>query len=110
MFYQRKSLTDATKSDAYLVYSEWGPQSRIPRPARLRELFPAVAEVDLQGWIAEFQEVQREIWRYAETGGPRLRPRDVFVAHMRNRFAFMNEAAMGRAWSLAVYYTVHEGY
>lgn len=98
------------KSDAYLVYTEWGPDRRIARPERLAALFPGVDEATRVGWMEDFDQVERAIWRYAETGGPRLKSMSAFRNHMTAAFPFMNDDALGRAWSLAVYYTVHEGY
>jgi hypothetical protein len=103
-------MSDTTKSEAYLIYSEWGPSSRIPRDERLAEQFPDLDEAMRTAWMAEFDQVEREIWRFAESGGPRLHSLDAFKRRMTTAFPFMNDDALGRAWSLATYYTVHEGY
>lgn len=105
-----KSPADKTKSKAYLIYSEWGPDRRIPRADRLASLFPDADEGTCSSWMADFDRIEREIWRFAESGGPRLGSLDTFKKHMAGLFPFMDDAALGRAWSLAVYYTVHEGY
>lgn len=106
---RRKSVNHA-KSDAYLIYTEWGPNRSIPRAERLAALFADVDEATRAAWMADFDEVEREIWRFAETGGPRLHSLDDFKRRMAAAFPFMTDDALGRAWSLAVYYTVHEGY
>ncbi len=106
---QHDPTTDETKSEAYLVYSEWGPDLRIPRDERLAACFPALTAEERVEWMALFDAVEREIWRYAETGNVRLHfPR--FEKHMRECFPFMNDAVLKRAWWLVGYYTWHEGY
>ena len=102
--------SDNTKSEAYLVYAEWGPDRRIPRDERLAACFPTLTDVERAEWMAIFDAVEREIWRYAETGNVRLHPFLRFAEHMRDRFPFMNDAALRKAWWLAGYYTWHEGY
>lgn len=101
---------DKLKSKAYLVYSEWGPDRRIPRPERLADVFPDMDEATRLAWMAEFDRVDGAIWDYAETGGVRLHSRDDFIKHMAGTFPFLSDEALGRTWSLAAYYTVHEGY
>ncbi len=102
--------SDKTKSKAYLVYAEWGPDLRIPRDERLAACFPALSAVERVEWIALFDAVEQEIWRYAKTGDARLHPFLRFAKHMRVRFPFMNDAALRKAWWLTGYYTWHEGY
>ena len=102
--------SDKTKSEAYLVYAEWGPDRRIPRDERLAAVFPAQTAEERVEWMALFDTIEQEIWRYAETGNARLHPFLRFAKHMRERFPFMNYAALQKAWGLAVYYTIHEGY
>lgn len=110
MWHRRSRMQEPLKSRAYLIYTEWGPDRSIPRDERLAALFPDVDEATRAAWMADFDEVEREIWRFAETGGPRLHSLDDFKRRMTAGFPFMNDDALGRAWSLAVYYTVHEGY
>ena len=110
MWPRRNSPVDRTKNEAYLIYSEWGPDRRIPRAERLASQFPNTDEATRTAWMAEFDGIEREIWRFAESGGPRLHSLDAFKKRMTAAFPFMNDQALGRAWSLATYYTVHEGY
>jgi|CXWK01.1.fsa_nt_gi hypothetical protein len=110
VFQPPSSKSDKTKSKAYLVYAEWGPDRRIPRDVRLAACFPALTVEERAEWLALFDAVEREIWRYAQTGNARLHPFLRFAKHMRERFPFMNYAALRKAWGLAVYDTIHEGY
>lgn len=110
MCLRRNNSQDKLKSEAYLIYSEWGPDRRIPRPDRLAALFPDTDEATRAAWMADFDQVEREIWRFAESGGPRLHSLDAFKRRMTAAFPFMNDDALGRAWALATYYTAHEGY
>lgn len=106
----RRQTGDEAKSRAYLIYSEWGPDRRIPRAERLASVLPGQMDAERTAWMAEFDAVDREIWAIAETGLPRTGTRSEFIKRMAAAFPFMNDEALGRAWSLAVYYTVHEGY
>jgi hypothetical protein len=99
-----------TKSQAYLIYSEWGPQSRIPRDQRLAECFPEIPEDMRRAWMAEFDQVEAAVWKAAEAGGPRTGSCEDFARRMKESFPFMNEEALRRAWSRAGYYAWHEGY
>lgn len=110
MLHRKPSATDHQKSEAYLIYTEWGPDRRIPRPDRLEALFPGADGATRAAWMADFDQVEREIWRFAESGGPRLHSFEDFKKRLRAAFPFMDDHALGRAWSLATYYTVHEGY
>lgn len=106
----RRAAPDELKSQAYLVYSEWGPLLSIPRDERLADLFPNTTPTERAGWIADFKAVDREVWRIAETGLPRTGSYHDFEKQLSKAFPFMNRDAVGRAWALATYYTVHEGY
>jgi hypothetical protein len=106
---QPSSLAEI-KSQAYLVYSEWGPQRQIPRDQRLAACFPEISGATRRAWMKEFDEVEHAIWKAAEAGGPRTGTFEAFARRMTKSFPFMNEAALSRAWTLAGYYTAHEGY
>jgi hypothetical protein len=103
------SLADV-ESRAYLIYSEWGPPRKIPRDQRLADCFPEIPEDTRRAWMKEFDQVEQAIWKVAEEGGPRTGSFEAFTRRMTNSFPFMNQAALGHAWSLAGYYTWHEGY
>lgn len=107
---QHSPQADQLKSQVYLVYSEWGPDLRIPRPERLASVFPDIDEATRTAWMAEFDDVDEAIYRYAETGAVRLRSREDFLHHMAAEFPFMDDEALGSAWARVVFYTVHEGF
>lgn len=107
---QKNSSLDNQKNAAYLVYSEWGPQRSIPRDRRLRQAFPGISAKQRAAWLADFINLDREIWKAAEAGGSRTTSFEEFKKRMLKAFPFMNEAALRRAWTLAGYYTWHEGY
>ncbi len=98
------------QSQAYLIYSEWGPSRLIPRDQRLAECFPDVPEDTRHAWMKEFDQVEAAIWKAAEAGGPRTGSFEVFARQMRASFPFMSDKALSRAWTLTGYYTFHEGY
>ena len=106
---QPSPLADV-ESKAYLVYSEWGPQRSIPRDQRLAECFPGIPKDTRQAWMKEFDRVEAAVWKAAEAGGPRTGSFEAFARWIQESFPFMNEDALRRAWSLAGYYTFHEGY
>ena len=106
---RQSSLADV-QSKAYLIYSEWGPQRQIPRDQRLADCFPEVPEDTRRAWMKEFDQVEQAIWKAAEEGGPKACSFEAFATRMTDAFPFMNEAALRHAWTLAGYYTWHEGY
>ena len=97
-------------SEAYLVYSEWGPARATPRAERLAACFPEETAALRAAWIAEFKRIDAEIWRIAAAGGPRTVSFASFKKHLKTAFPFLNGAALQRAWTLTGYYTAHEGY
>jgi len=106
----KDSTNSNTKSAAYLVYSEWGPQRSIPRDQRLSPEFPGIPADTLSAWMEEFKRIEAEIWKAAEQGGPRTTSFESFKKRIHKTFPFMDEEAMSRAWTLCGYYTWHEGY
>jgi hypothetical protein len=98
------------ESQAYLIYSEWGPQRQTPRDQRLAECFPEIPEDTRRAWMKEFDQVEYAIWQAAEEGGPRTGTFEAFTRRMTKSFPFMTEAALCRAWTLTGYYTFHEGF
>jgi hypothetical protein len=103
------SLADS-ESRAYLIYSEWGPQRQIPRDQRLADCYPEIPEDTRRAWMKEFDQVEHAIWKVAEEGGPKSSSFEAFAKRMTDAFPFMNEEALRHAWTLAGYYTWHEGY
>jgi hypothetical protein len=106
----RASSVDEIKSQGYLVYSEWGPDRRTPRDMRLATRFPETTQEERAAWIKEFDSIDKAIWQFAESGGPRLGSLHQFKNFMLPEFPFLNEEALLRAWTLCGYYTFHEGY
>jgi hypothetical protein len=78
---QPSSLAEI-ESQAYLIYSEWGPRRQIPRDQRLSECFPDIPE----GTMKEFDRVEHAIWKAAEAGGPRTGTFEAFTRRMRKLF------------------------
>lgn len=106
----KDSANSNTKSAAYLIYTEWGPQLSIPRDQRLSQEFVEIPSDTLAAWMEEFNKIEHEIWKIAEQGGPKTFSYADFKKRMRKIFPFMNEEALSRAWTLCGYYTWHEGY
>ena len=48
-------------SEAYLVYSEWGPARATPRVERLAACFPDESTAVRAAWIEEFERINAEI-------------------------------------------------
>jgi len=106
----RSASLAETQSQAYLIYSEWGPESRIPRDERLADRFPEISTDTRRAWMTVFDQVEAAIWKIAEAGGPRTSSFEEFCRRMQETFPFMNDEALRRAWSRAGYYAWHEGY
>ena len=110
MWLFKKPTPDDLKNNAYLIYSEWGPDLRIPREERLAKQFPHIPEDLRQAWIEEFKRIDREIWEVAEEEGPKVHTSGSCRKRLKKAFPFMNRAALNRACFLAEYYAFHEGY
>ena len=99
----------SAKSQAYLIFSEFGPNLRIPRQKRLADEFSSLSEEEVQHWLAEFQALDREIWQLAEEGGKRNFHRNEFIASLALAYPWLNEPGLRRAWARCAYYICHEG-
>lgn len=95
---------------AYLVYSEWGPDRRTPRPKRLRSTFQRLTDADVDSLMSLFNEVDALVWELAAKGGDAKVGREVVRASLTADFAFLAGRALDRAHFLVNYYAWHEGY
>lgn len=104
------SEVDEIKSNAFLIYSEFGPDLRIPRPQRLAECFPETPALTIQSWLKEFESIEAYIWKTAELGGHKKMSVQEFNEQTKELFSFMNSDALQEAWNRVNYYVWHEGY
>jgi len=102
--------SDSIKSKAYLIFSEFGPDLRVPRQKRLADEFKSMSEERIQTWLADFQDLDKKIWKLAEEGGRKNFHREEFRESLTLEYPWLNEAGLQRAWSRCAYYIVHEGY
>ena len=99
-----------SKSAAYLVYAEFGPEAQIPRETRLRRHFPAVATPTLSEWLQDFDKVDKALWRLARELGPLNPSYETFADTLRREFPFMDESALRHAYNRCGFYVAREGY
>jgi len=95
---------------AYLVYSEWGPDRRTPRPKRLRNAFPQLTDADVDSLMSLFKGVDAVVWELAKKGGDAKIGREVVRGSLKTDFAFLAGPGLERAHFLVNYYAWHEGY
>jgi hypothetical protein len=102
---------DGLKSKAYLVYSEFGPGLRTPRPRRLAAEFPQVSHITRENWLSEFKQVDSAVWKFAEEEAPSPTDTSGEVEHrFAQLFPWMTPEALQRTHFLASYFAWHEGY
>ena len=106
----RKRTPEEQRNDAYIVYSEWGPQLRIPHEKRLVQKFPRTDPATQQGWVSDFKNVEKTVHALAEQGGRKVFTTESFAAKMHELHPWMNRKAIKRAWFLICYFAWHEGY
>ena|SRR4029077_1190738 len=104
------NLGSDTLSAAYLVYSEWGPDRRTPRPKRLRNAFPLLTEADVDSLMSLFKQVDAAVWELAEKGGDAKLGREAVRDSLKTDFPFLAGPGLDRAHFLVNYYAWHEGY
>lgn len=100
------SGVNARKSEAYVIWSEWGPGGPPARDKRLAERFPEISSGERAVWIKEFESLDSFLWAIAENKveggrGPN------FGAVVRQKFPFMDDSALSRANYLSLYYEWH---
>lgn len=97
------------KDYGYHVYAEFGPELRIPRFDRLKEVFPKISDNEVAEWIADFKRVDDLIWQVAQCGGAsrvgRARASDLFS----QRFEWLSGKGLSTALSRSDYIAWHEG-
>ena len=98
------------RNDAYIVYSEWGPQLRIPREKRLERKFPRVDASTRQCWIDDFKAVEKTVWCLAEQGGGKAFTRESFAKTVLEAHPWMDQKSIERVRFLTSYFAWHEGY
>lgn len=105
-----RATPEAEKNNAFLIYSEFGPNLRIPRRERLAAKFPGLSENRMTAWIEDFKAVDASIWELAEEGGPRGISKEEFSGVLLRRHPFLRQSGLDRAWSRGGYYAAHEGW
>lgn len=98
------------KDYGFHVYAEFGPDMRIPRTERIKEVFPKLSDDSVAEWIADFKQIDELIWRVASCGGAsklgRAKVADVFS----QQFAWLSGMGLKTALSRSDYFAWHEGY
>ena len=102
----QNQASDELKSQGYLAYTEWGPDGVRHRDSQLEDVLPQVPLETRRAWIAEFKNVDKEIWNAVRRGITEGK-REQFFTEMRSKFPFMNKRALDHAWFLVGYYTMH---
>lgn len=98
------------KDAAFAVYSEWGPNKRIPREKRLKEEFPRHSYEEIESWISEFKKADDKIWQIAEGGGDSILGKEFVISKLQAAFPFLLDAGLKQARFLVNYHAFHEGY
>jgi hypothetical protein len=93
-----------TKSRAFLVFSEFGPDRRTPRSERLATCFPNLPASQIETWITDFHEIEKASY-------------DIAVEHRRNNstpedsirlimklYPDLNNEAADKAFNQAMYF------
>ena len=101
---------EAQKNDAFLIYSEFGPNRRIPRLKRLATKFPGHSATRLKEWIEDIKAVDTSIWELAREGGPRGMGKEEFSTLLLSQHPFLQQSGLDQAWSMGGYYACHEGW
>jgi hypothetical protein len=105
------TLDDQLKSEAYLIYSEFGSGLRTPRAQRLAAEFPQVPDAMRDQWITEFKQVDSAVWKIAiEDTLSSSDTSSELEKKFAGLFSWMSGKALQRAHFLTSYYAWHEGY
>jgi hypothetical protein len=97
------------KSEAFLVFSEFGPDRAIPRFERLTSRFPQLSADDVAIWLKEFEAVEAKAYDLAvEHRKKNLKP-VVTIEQIRAAFPFLDAEAAGSAFNQAMYFSWRDG-
>ena len=97
------------KSEAFIVFSEFGPDRRIPRDKRLASRFPALSNDEISTWLSDFKEVESKAYDLAvENRRLNLKPEQT-IRKIQEAFSFLDKDAAEKAFSQAMYFAWKDG-
>jgi hypothetical protein len=106
----RRATLETEKNNAFLIYSDFGPNLRILRLEQLTAESPGQSAMRLTGWIEDFKAVDASIWELAREGGPRGIGKEESSALLLSRHPFLRQSGLDKAWSRGGYYACHDGW
>jgi hypothetical protein len=109
-FQARISRRRSPKSYGFHVYSEFGPEMRIPRVERIKEVFPNLSDDSVEEWIADFKQVDDLIFRVAKCGGASKLGRAKVRNLIGQRFKWISGMGLKTALFRSDYFAWHDGY
>ncbi len=98
------------KDFGFDVYAEFGPELRISRDTRLKEVFPEQSNEEIREWLVDFERVDKFIWRLAECGGSSKIDEAQVSKLFAHHFPWLNGRGLRTAKSRSNYLAWHEGY
>ena len=99
----------STKSEAFIVFSEFGPDRRIARDERLASKFPQLSNDEISEWVNDFKKVEEKAYDLAvENRRLNLKPEQT-MRKIKEAFPFLEDTAAGKAFNQAMYFAWKDG-
>ena len=99
----------STKSEAFIIFSEFGPDRRIPRDERLASKFPLLSNDEISEWLKDFKDVEARAYDLAvENRRLNLKPEQT-TRKIKEAFPFLADDAAGKAFNQAMYFAWKDG-
>lgn len=99
----------STKSEAFLVFAEFGSDRAVPRHERLASKFPQVTRDEVDAWLREFQEVEARAYEFAVEHRQKNLTPEATTEMIRDAFPFLDSDAASKAFKQAMYFSWRDG-
>jgi hypothetical protein len=82
----------------------------VPRKEHLGRVYPALSADVLDSLVWTMERVRTTVWRIATLGAEAKLGKEEMIAMLQAEHPFLRRQGLSRAFSLANYYSWHEGY
>jgi hypothetical protein len=108
-YHAREAKRENPKDFAFAVYSN--PSCyRSPRRERLKKEFPEMRDEEIDNWILEFAEAQKEKGQLAAAGGAKVLGKEFVVERLQKKFPFLVGYGLNRILNSIEHEAMHSGF
>ena len=107
---RKKEITEDLLDKAFAEMTAFGPDLGLPKPERLKKIFPCITASQSKNIILQVDAVSTTVWAFTKRGGEaRIDKKDI-VAELQAVHPFLQKEGLNQALFLINYHAWHEGY